>query len=111
MTQLPESAQPNPSNSAEAPPPVGSAAHVEADSPADQPFDESAPSTASAADQSEKSASSENAAGPAPSEPPPSYVKLAMRNMVKKGSKSLFHFTLTTVGLMALLVGLAYLTR
>lgn len=44
-------------------------------------------------------------------EPPPSYVKLAMRNMVKKGSKSLFHFTLTSVGLLALLVGLAYLTR
>ncbi len=46
-----------------------------------------------------------------PSEPPPSYVKLAMRNMVKKGSKSLFHFALTTTGLIALFVGLAYLTR
>ncbi|MGB3495649.1 MAG: DUF3285 domain-containing protein [Elainellaceae cyanobacterium] len=45
------------------------------------------------------------------SEPPPSYVKLAMRNMVKKGSKSLFHFALTTVGLISLFVGLAYLTR
>ena len=44
-------------------------------------------------------------------ESPPSYVKLAMRNMVKKGSKSLFHFTLTVVGLLGLLVGLAYLTR
>jgi hypothetical protein len=42
---------------------------------------------------------------------PPSYVKLAMRNMVRKGSKSLFHFTLTTVGLMGLLLVLAYLTR
>lgn len=41
----------------------------------------------------------------------PSYVKLAMRNMVKKGGKSLFHFMLTTIGLMGLLVGLAYLTR
>lgn len=46
-----------------------------------------------------------------PPEPSPSYVKLAMRNMVKKGSKSLFHFTLTTAGLIALFVGLAYLTR
>lgn len=45
------------------------------------------------------------------SEPPPSYVKLAMRNMVRKGGKSLFHFGLTTVGLVGLLVGLAYLTR
>jgi len=44
-------------------------------------------------------------------EPPPSYVKLAMRNMVKKGGKSLFHFALTTVGLLALLVGLAYFTH
>ncbi|WP_228035097.1 DUF3285 domain-containing protein [Oculatella sp. LEGE 06141] len=45
------------------------------------------------------------------SQPQPSYVKLAMRNMVRKGGKSLFHFTLTTVGLLGLLVGLAYLTR
>jgi len=44
-------------------------------------------------------------------EPPPSYIKLAMRNMVRKGGKSLFHFSLTTVGLLGLLVGLAYLTR
>ncbi|MBT9310738.1 DUF3285 domain-containing protein [Leptothoe kymatousa] len=47
----------------------------------------------------------------ATSEAPPSYVKLAMRNMVKKGSKSLFHFFLTTIGLLGVLVGLAYLTR
>ena len=44
-------------------------------------------------------------------EPPPSYVKLAMRNMVKKGGKALFHFTLTTAGFLAVLIGLAYLTR
>ena len=47
----------------------------------------------------------------APAEPPPSFVKLAMRNMVKKGSKSLFHFSLTVFGLLSVLVGLAYLTR
>ena len=47
----------------------------------------------------------------APPEPPPSYVKLAMRNMVRKGGKSLFHFTLTAIGLMGLFVGLAYLTH
>ena len=40
-----------------------------------------------------------------------SYVKLAMRNMVKKSSKSLFHFGLTAAGLLGVLVGLAYLTR
>jgi hypothetical protein len=48
---------------------------------------------------------------PAPSPPPPSFVKLAMRNMVKKGGQSLRHFGLTVLGLLALLVGLAYLTR
>ncbi len=40
---------------------------------------------------------------------PPSYTRLAMRNMVRKGRTSLLHFTLTAVGLVALLVGLAYL--
>ncbi|MGF1521749.1 MAG: DUF3285 domain-containing protein [Leptolyngbyaceae cyanobacterium] len=50
-------------------------------------------------------------AEPVSQEPPPSYVKLAMRNMVRKGGKSLFHFGLTVVGLMGLLVGLSYLTR
>ena len=44
-------------------------------------------------------------------EPPPSYVKLAMRNMVKKGGKSLYHFFLSSVALLSLFVGLAYLTR
>jgi Protein of unknown function (DUF3285) len=42
---------------------------------------------------------------------PPSYVKLAMRNMVRKGGTSLKHFALTAVGLLAVLVGLAYLTH
>ena len=41
----------------------------------------------------------------------PSYVKLAMRNMVRQRGKSLMHFGLTTLGLLGLLVGLAYLTR
>ena len=45
------------------------------------------------------------------SQPQPSYVKLAMRNMVRKRGKSLYHFMLTTLGLLAVLVGLAYLTR
>jgi hypothetical protein len=48
---------------------------------------------------------------PSTSEPPPSYVKLAMRNMVRKGRKSLFHFGLTVTALLGLLVGLSYLTR
>jgi hypothetical protein len=48
---------------------------------------------------------------PVPTEPQPSYVKLAMRNMVQKRGTSLKHFTLTTIGLLAVLVSLAYLTR
>jgi hypothetical protein len=39
------------------------------------------------------------------------FVKYAMRNMVKKGGKSLKHFFLSAFGLLALFVGLAYLTR
>ncbi|MEL6581810.1 MAG: DUF3285 domain-containing protein [Cyanobacteria bacterium J06621_12] len=47
----------------------------------------------------------------AAAKPEDSYVKLAMRNMVRKGRQSLWHFFLTTVGLVGLLVGLAYLTK
>lgn len=47
----------------------------------------------------------------AETEPKPSYIKLAMRNMVSKGGKSLQHFFLSSLGLLAVLVGLAYLTR
>jgi hypothetical protein len=43
--------------------------------------------------------------------PPPSYVKLAMRNMVKKRGISIFHFLLTSVGLIGVLVGLAVVFR
>lgn len=44
-------------------------------------------------------------------EPQPSYVKLAMRNMVRKSGTSLRHFGLTVMGLLGALIGLAYLTR
>ncbi|PZO45171.1 MAG: DUF3285 domain-containing protein [Pseudanabaena frigida] len=36
-----------------------------------------------------------------------SFVKLAMRNMVKKGSTSLFHLFLTVLGVVGALLGLA----
>jgi Protein of unknown function (DUF3285) len=55
---------------------------------------------------------SESIPNPAPkSEAPPSYVKLAMRNMVKKRGLSLFHFALTSAGLIAVLVGLSFAFR
>ncbi len=47
----------------------------------------------------------------APSKPKDSYVKLAMRNMVRKSRQSLVHFGLTSLGLMAVLLGLAFLTH
>lgn len=56
-------------------------------------------------------AQTDQAASATPEEPKPSYVKLAMRNMVRKGGKSLFHFTLTATALIGIFVGLAYLTR
>ncbi|MDX2232846.1 MAG: DUF3285 domain-containing protein [Leptolyngbyaceae cyanobacterium bins.349] len=67
--------------------------------------------TESAAADSLPNAAAEAATTIAPGEPKPSYVKLAMRNMVRKRGKSLQHFFLTTAALLGLLVGLSYLTR
>ena len=60
-----------------------------------------------------KANAAENIRADSPTETKPkdSYVKLAMRNMVRKGGQSLWHFFLTTVGLLGLLVGLSYLTK
>ena len=43
--------------------------------------------------------------------PPPSFVKLAMKNMVRKGNQSLFHFGLTAVGFIGFILLLAILGR
>ena len=43
--------------------------------------------------------------------PPPSFVKLAMRNMVRKGRLSLLHFGLTAAGFIGLIVLVAWLGR
>lgn len=43
--------------------------------------------------------------------PPPSFVKLAMRNMVSKGGQSLFHFGLTAVGFICFILVVAWLGR
>ncbi|MEG4508197.1 DUF3285 domain-containing protein [Microcoleus sp. F6_B4] len=59
---------------------------------------------------SEESAA-ETPTPPTNNAPPPSYVKLAMRNMVRKRATSLFHFALTAIGLLGVLVGLAFLDR
>ena len=47
----------------------------------------------------------------ATSTPPPSFVKQAMRNMVRKGSKSLFHLGLTAAGFIGFILMVAWLGR
>ena len=42
---------------------------------------------------------------------PPSFIKLAMRNMVRKGSKSLIHFSATFLILVGILILLATLGK
>jgi len=46
-----------------------------------------------------------------PATPPPSFIRQAMRNMVRKGRQSLFHFGLTALGLTGFLVLIAWLGR
>jgi hypothetical protein len=41
----------------------------------------------------------------------PSFTKLAMRNMVRKGKLSLFHFGLTALGFVGFIVLVAWLGR
>ena len=45
------------------------------------------------------------------STPPPSFVKQAMRNMVRKGSQSLLHFGLTAMGFLGFITLVAWLGR
>ena len=45
------------------------------------------------------------------STPPPSFVKLAMKNMVRKGSQSLYHFGLTAFGFIGFILLLAVLGK
>ncbi len=41
----------------------------------------------------------------------PSFIKLAMKNMVKKGNQSLVHFGLTAIGFVLFIVAIAVLGR
>ena len=43
--------------------------------------------------------------------PPPSFVKLAMKNMVRKGSQSLSHFGLTALGFIGFILLVAVLGK
>ncbi len=75
------------------------------------PNPDTAPVSPSESPVSQQSPDSEPQPAATPAEPPPSYVKLAMRNMVRKGGTSLFHFALTASALIGVLIGLSYLTR
>ncbi len=43
--------------------------------------------------------------------PPASFIKLAMRNMVRKGGQSLSHFGFTAVGVVLFIIVVAWLGR
>ena len=43
--------------------------------------------------------------------PPPSFVKLAMKNMVRKGSQSLYHFGLTAFAFLGFILLVAFLGK
>ena len=43
--------------------------------------------------------------------PPPSFVKLAMKNMVRKGNQSILHFALTASGFIVFIIVLAWFAR
>ena len=43
--------------------------------------------------------------------PPPSFVKLAMKNMVRKGSQSLYHLGLTALGFLGFILLIAVLGK
>ena len=43
--------------------------------------------------------------------PPPRFVKLAMKNMVRKGSQSLYHFALTAFGFIGFILLVAFLGK
>lgn len=64
---------------------------------------------------SNPSSTTESSQTPTPAstapQPQDSYVKLAMRNMVRKRGISLKHFFLTTLALLTFLVGISYLTH
>ena len=46
-----------------------------------------------------------------PLTPPPSFVKLAMRNMVRKGNQSISHLALTGLGFLLFIICLAWVGR
>ena len=71
--------------------------------------DPTAPQPASGANTGTNQAT--NAAGGPNTGENPSFTKLAMRNMVRKGRQSLFHFGLTAAGFLGFITLIAWLGR
>ena len=93
----------SPEGSAAAPSEAPAAATAEA--PSGAPAGTAEPQT------SELKTSELQTAVPRSAEPPPSFVKLAMRNMVRKGRQSLLHFGLTAVGFIGFILLVAWFGR
>ena len=82
----------------------------ETSSEANQAAEADAPANAMAESATAETAEPQTAA-PRSAEPPPSFVKLAMRNMVRKGRQSLLHFGLTAVGFIGFILLVAWFGR
>ena len=93
----------SPEGSAAAPSEAPAAATAEA--PSGAPAGTAEPQTA------EPQTAELQTAAPRSAEPPPSFVKLAMRNMVRKGRQSLLHFGLTAVGFIGFILLVAWFGR
>ena len=98
----------SPEGSAAAPSEAPAAATAEA--PSGAPAGTAEPHT-SEPQTSELKTSELQTAAPRSAEPPPSFVKLAMRNMVRKGRQSLLHFGLTAVGFIGFILLVAWFGR
>jgi len=91
---------PNPSPEVSAAAPGEAPAAATAEAPSGAPAGTAEPQTAEP-----------QTAAPRSAEPPPSFVKLAMRNMVRKGRQSLLHFGLTAVGFIGFILLVAWFGR
>ena len=91
---------PNPSPEVSAAAPSEAPAAATAEAPSGAPAGTAEPQTAEL-----------QPAEPRSAEPPPSFVKLAMRNMVRKGRQSLLHFGLTAVGFIGFILLVAWFGR
>ena len=92
-------------------PEVSAAAPSEAPAAATAEAPSGAPAGTAELQTSQLQTAEPQTAAPRSAEPPPSFVKLAMRNMVRKGRQSLLHFGLTAVGFIGFILLVAWFGR